>query len=446
MTGTFDTTRTDPRGGRSRSSLSTGLNLVGLLVVGFWLVVNGTREHYAPWVYVVGGLALVAWVLRDFARRPRAAAVASGAMVVLGAAVVVPSDSLLVVPAIVGVITLQAATELPVWTGLVAAVVASVEIGTGALVSGSAPALVLGNLGGLLLGVLIGFSRRQARLAEDQARQAEREAQRSALLAEKSRAARDVHDVLAHSLGGLVLQLDAVEALLEAGRVDDATARAGDARRLAVDGLAEARRAVAALREDPADPTRTDLTAADRTNTELTETDPVAAAAAGPATPTPAADVASAPRASRPAPPDLQGLVDAHRAFGGEIVVQGDTTLAALDDRHAAAVVAVSREALSNARRHAPGRPVSLSVIRDGDAVDVVVANPIRSGGHGLVGMRERFAELGDDSTIEAEHSDDEFVVAMHVAVAETESGPTADVDPAGAGSHADTADAGGPR
>ena len=104
--------------------------------------------------------------------------------------------------------------------------------------------------------MLVGFSRRQVRIdRRRRRREAEREQQRARLLADRSRAARDIHDVLAHSLGGLVLQLDAVEALLEAGRVDEATRRAGDARALAADGLAEARRAVHALRDDTGSPT-----------------------------------------------------------------------------------------------------------------------------------------------------------------------------------------------
>ena len=184
-----------------------------------------------------------------------------------------------------------------------------------------------------MLGVLVGFSRRQVRLAELQARQAERDQQRAELLADRSRAARDVHDVLAHSLGGLVLQLDAVEALLEAGRVEDATRRAADARTLAVDGLAEARRAVRALREDDPAPPRPTC----RSRTEPPGRRRAGTAATG-----------------------LAPLVDAHRSFGGELHVDGDLTLAALDPAHRAAVVAATREALSNARRHAPGRPVTL--------------------------------------------------------------------------------------
>ena len=77
------------------------------------------------------------------------------------------------------------------------------------------------------------------------------------LLAQRQSVARDIHDVLAHSLGGLVIQLDAVEALLESGDVDAARSRVADARALAASGLGEARRAVDALRDPdarPADP------------------------------------------------------------------------------------------------------------------------------------------------------------------------------------------------
>ncbi len=158
----------------------------------------------------------------------------------------------MIVPVIVGIVLLGATLALPVWVGAVAAVVSLVVIALSATVLHASVQFVLGTSAGLLLGVLIGFSRRQFRVAEQRSREALAEQQRAALLADRSRAARDIHDVLAHSLGGLVLQLDAVEALLEAGRVDEATRRAGEARTLAADGLAEARRAVHALRDDTA--------------------------------------------------------------------------------------------------------------------------------------------------------------------------------------------------
>ena len=393
---------TDLPGGRSRSATAWGLNALGVAVVAFWFVKNGLEQQLPAWVWVVGAVALAAWALRESGRTQRVLVVAGVVMIVAGSLTVVATDSLMVVPVIVGIVLLGANLRVPVWVAAVAAVGAVVVIAVCATVEHASVQFVLGTSGGLLLGVLIGFSRRQFRIAADRAQQAEREQQRAQLLADRSRASRDIHDVLAHSLGGLVLQLDAVEALLEAGRVDDATKRAGEARTLAADGLAEARRAVHALRDDAG---------------------PDPATAPDPAVRTSPADVPDANRASRtsgdhvPDRADLTALVDAHRSFGGTIAVQGDVTLAALDEAHRAAVVQVVREALSNARRHAPGRPVSLSVARDGDAVDVVVANPLTGGGQGLLGMHERFAELGSSATVEAERSDDEFVVAMHLPV-----------------------------
>ena len=385
----------DLPGGRPRSSAAWGLNALGIAIVAFFFVRNGVLLGLPVWVWVLGSVALAGWVLREFGRSPRLVATAGVVMVAAGSVTVVPTDSLMIVPVIVGIVLIGAHLRVPVWAASVTALAAIVVVAVTATVEHASLQFVLGASGGMLLGVLIGFSRRQFRVAAERAREAEREQQRAQLLADRSRAARDIHDVLAHSLGGLVLQLDAVEALLEAGRVEDATTRAGEARTLAADGLAEARRAVRALREDA-------------------DTD------AEPATSTTAPDTTEPSRASRPTTDPgagLTALVDAHRSFGGEVVTQGDETLADLDAAHRAAVVQVVREALSNARRHAPGRPVSLSVIRDGDAVDVVVANPLARGGHGLLGMRERFQELGSSATVEAERSDDEFVVAMHLPV-----------------------------
>ncbi|RUQ02947.1 hypothetical protein D8M35_12855, partial [Curtobacterium sp. HSID17257] len=117
-----------------------------------------------------------------------------------------------------------------------------------------------------------------------------------------------------------------------------------------------------------------------------------------------------------------------HRAFGGALTTRGDLGLVSVDAAHRAVVVAATREALSNARRHAAGRPVELSVRAAGPAVEVTVVNALdpagagsgsgAGGGLGLVGMRERFAELGDDSAVTADVVDvvdGSFVVAMRV-------------------------------
>jgi signal transduction histidine kinase len=84
-------------------------------------------------------------------------------------------------------------------------------------------------------------------LQASQAAQAE-----AAALAERTRLAREVHDILAHSLSGLVLALDTAELL---GRQPDADTggmleQIGRAQRMARDGLADTRRAISALRGD----------------------------------------------------------------------------------------------------------------------------------------------------------------------------------------------------
>lgn len=443
----------------SGSSFSRLLNLLGVLVVGYWAVSLGLRAGHPPLVWALTAMALAAWAIRVLAPRRGIALVAASVMVIAGALVTTATDNILIVPVILGLVVITTDARLPVWAGVLVAVGVAAIFGTAAAIRGSSPAAVLGDVGGVLLAVLIGISRRQFRESQERQRQAERQAERAELLAQRSRAARDIHDVLAHSLGGLVLQLDAVEALLEAGAIDEAGRRAANARALAADGLAEARRAVRALREDPAtedpatgdlstgDLSTGDLSTGDLSTGDLSTADPslggpatdalvgggarTGAATPGEGWPSSAQTTDSAQRRTQtereridpgesglPAVAQsgsLEALVDAHRSFGGEIVLQGDLSLAELDARHADAVVAVVREALTNARRHAPRAPVSLSVIVDGDAVDIVIANPLLRDGSGIVGMRERFAELGGPATVEAELSDGEFVVAMHV-------------------------------
>ena len=81
----------------------------------------------------------------------------------------------------------------------------------------------------------------QAKVAEERAK--------VAALDERARIAREIHDVLAHSLGALGLQIQAAQAVLTTQH-DEARAAEllAQARRLATDGLNETRRAVHALR------------------------------------------------------------------------------------------------------------------------------------------------------------------------------------------------------
>ena len=73
----------------------------------------------------------------------------------------------------------------------------------------------------------------------------------AAALGERQRLAREMHDVLAHSLSGLVLNLEGARLIAERGDAQSQVAEAiGRAHRLAKTGLEEARRAIGMLRDD----------------------------------------------------------------------------------------------------------------------------------------------------------------------------------------------------
>ena len=74
---------------------------------------------------------------------------------------------------------------------------------------------------------------------------------RAAALAERQRLAREMHDVLAHSLSGLVVQLEGARLLALSDPADGRLATTIDrAHQLAKSGLDEARRAIGMLRDD----------------------------------------------------------------------------------------------------------------------------------------------------------------------------------------------------
>src|SRR4051794_20074823 len=84
-----------------------------------------------------------------------------------------------------------------------------------------------------------------AELNETRAAQAQ-----AAALAERQRLAREMHDVLAQSLSGLVLNLEGARLLVERAGQPEAMDAVGRAQRLAKSGLEEARRAIGMLRGD----------------------------------------------------------------------------------------------------------------------------------------------------------------------------------------------------
>lgn len=179
------------------------------------------------------------------------------------------------------------------------------------------------------------------------------------VLAERQRLAREIHDVLAHSLSAQIVHLEGTRMLLQQG--DDhaqALDRIAQASELARRGLWEAHCAVAALRGD-----RTPLAA------------------------------------------QLASLAAEFRTVTGKTC-----TLDLADDNTAppahtttSTVLRIVQEALSNVCRHAPGAEVSITLHRTGQWLELDVLDtgapsqgpPSTMGGYGLVGMRERAELIG---------------------------------------------------
>jgi signal transduction histidine kinase len=116
-------------------------------------------------------------------------------------------------------------------------------------------ALVVGiGLGGLVFGVgerqLLERGRESTLLATAERRVALAEGE-AELAAERNRLGRELHDVLAHTLGAASIQLTALDSRMAAGEtLDELRARVRNLHGLIGDGLEEARDAVRALRDD----------------------------------------------------------------------------------------------------------------------------------------------------------------------------------------------------
>jgi signal transduction histidine kinase len=334
------------------------VNLAAVLLVLVWLVYPRGVQPDA-FGLATGLVALAAWAAWAVVRAGRLRDVFLVSSALLGAAAAEHTDALLISVVIASIISFVAVPGRSVWSAVALTVGVGVIMGVFAVLANRDAPYLLSVYGGLALAVLVGITRQQGRLAQlrehellARSLEVERESARAQLLAERASVARDIHDVLAHSLGGLVIQLDAVEALLEAGRTTEATERVTQAHRLAVDGLTDARRAVSALRDD---------------------------------TPSEVAIADSA----------LSDLLATHRGLGFRTEQRGDLGLAGVDPAHRAVLARALQEALSNARRHAPHSSARIRSQRSDATLTVSVSTTLggdtaATSGHGLAGMRER--------------------------------------------------------
>ena len=203
--------------------------------------------------------------------------------------------------------------------------------------------------------------RAELMLAElEQTRAAQAQA---AMLAERQRLTREMHDVLAHSLSGLVLNLEGAKLLAGQGGADPQVSQAIDrAHRLARTGLEEARRAIGLLRGD---------------------------ALLGP---------------ERLA--DLAAEFEADSGIPCKFTVTGDESDLGTDGR--LTFYRVAQEALTNVRKHARADAVEIRLAYEPSGTSLTIEDsstlgeppaPSDGTGYGLTGMRERAALLGGTLT-----------------------------------------------
>ncbi|WP_246203935.1 sensor histidine kinase [Streptomyces tailanensis] len=272
----------------------------------------------------------------------------------------------------------RVAVEVLALTALATYVVQGV-IGAPAYSSTSPLAMAL-FIGVVLLGSTM-RGRREARtqLVEQAGLTAEERARRT-LLEERSRIARELHDVVAHHMSVISIQAQVAPHLVE-NPSDELKENLHGIRQNALEALTELRRVLGVLRaEHPSDPD------------DPRDPHDMAAVAEG-----------TAPHAPQPTLDRLDALMENTRAAGLAVTAEIDGDVRPLSPGVELSAYRIIQEALSNALRHAPGSTVRVEVTHFPRGLQLRIINsrphrpapPSPGAGHGLLGMRERATMLG---------------------------------------------------
>lgn len=344
--------------GRHRCPVGTLAAVALLQVVGFAVL---------PLEQSVRGLATLVAAYSVGAHSPRTRGNIAVGAIVLGEAVLGGLGSVIVQPALFG--------------GTAASDPLVQRIGFLALIA--APTYV----GAALVGRMVATRREYLALVELRAREAIAEQKQradAAIAAERTRMARELHDIAAHHLSGIAVQAAAAERLVDANP-EAAKESIRWMRAQSKDTLANLRVAVGMLRESGA-----------------------------------GLDDGGAPV---PGLSVIGQLVEDERELGASVSLDVDGSPVELSPIADVAFYRVAQESLANARDHSPGAPVTVT-LRFGDTVALEVRNPLvaasvtepgrnplaaspervlnpaasateRNRGLGLIGMRERALLIG---------------------------------------------------
>ena len=219
---------------------------------------------------------------------------------------------------------------------------------------------------GLSMSTFAGWAIRELERALEELQSAQHQLEQRAATEERRRVAREVHDVVAHTLAVTMLHLTGARLALKDGDADEAAAGLHEAERLGRESLVGLRRTVGLLTRDES--------------------------------------VTAAPA---PGLGDLPCLVGEYRNGGAVVELQVDVPTAVAEEVGLTAYRIV-QESLANAVRHASGARVSVDVRGRDRVLEVRVtddgssgalADEPAGGGQGLPGMAERTALLGGTCT-----------------------------------------------
>ncbi|MHB1929396.1 MAG: sensor histidine kinase [Acidimicrobiales bacterium] len=277
------------------------------------------------------------------------------------------------------------ARKLPGKASIVLSVVAFVFLGGIAVIAdrgGGASVILVLVFGGFYvmarLAMRLGEANEQAERLLVELEQSRASEAKAAAMAERQRLAREMHDVLAHSLSGLMLQLEGAR-MLAVENPDDPRLRQAieRAHHLGQLGLEEARRAIGMLRDD-----------------ELPGPERLA---------------------------ELAAQFEEDRGVTCQVSVSGEAR--PLDPEARLALFRVAQEALTNVAKHAHPERVELHLAYEPSATRLSVEDftttngsspaPTNDGGYGLTGMRERAELLG--GTLTADKTRNGFRVELEV-------------------------------
>jgi signal transduction histidine kinase len=277
----------------------------------------------------------------------------------------------------------MAITRLPFNAALALAGAVTVALGAVTAIVGSSSSAVAAQVLVTLLGGVVAQFLKQSRDSQDetelllaQLEDARDQQTRAAAIAERSRIAAELHDLLAHSLSGAAIQLQGARKLAEhahaAAPVSEAIDRASE---LVKAGLANARQAVGALRGD-----------------------------------------------ALPTIAQLPALIDSYRVdMKLDVTLQVEGQPRTLPADPSLALYRGAQEALTNVARYAPSACTTVTVHYERDHTTLWVTNGRSSaapnegmgGGHGLEGLRDRIERAG--GTMSAGPTDEGWRVEIEV-------------------------------